>query len=134
MASDGFRYALYDSVKNKWVQLDESSGGYPYLVDDVWQAKLYQSEEAARMYAKIVKSFARDWEIRKLDAELKDIIEIQIDEEPLENYYVTIRSAPNDYRRELRFAATSFSHAEEQCQQHLEGNEKIITIDWDYKE
>lgn len=51
----------------------------------------------------------------------------------MDSYYVTFRSAPNDYRRVNRYAADDFAHAEEQAQQDLEGSEEIIAIERDYK-
>jgi hypothetical protein len=54
-------------------------------------------------------------------------------DKPMDSYYCTVRSVGDDNRMQWRFSADNFAHAEEQCQQHLEGDMEIITIERDYK-
>lgn len=56
----------------------------------------------------------------------------------MDDYYVTFRSK-DGYRRQERYSADDFAHAEEQAMQHVafahhgHSDEEIIAIEKDYK-
>lgn len=51
----------------------------------------------------------------------------------MDNYYVLIADKKLGARRELRFAAENFAHAEEQAQPYVEEGEVMISIDLDFE-
>lgn len=63
--------------------------------------------------------------------EIREIVE----DKPMESYYVTFRSRGNDYRRQERFSADDFGHAEQQAIDSgiMSNDEEIIQIERDYK-
>ena len=54
-------------------------------------------------------------------------------EKVMQAYFVTIRTRTTDYRRELRFMADDFAHAEEQAIPYVIAGEDIVRIELDYK-
>lgn len=119
-------YRIYDKTRHKWIDLSEV-GTIRYF-DDARKASQFESLVDAENLIRYRPLESRYWQIQEIGGGV-----IPIEDKPLENYYVTLRSAPNDYRRELRFSANSFSHAEEQAVQCVEQGEEIISIDLDYK-
>ncbi len=126
----GFMYLLHDPKNHVWHHEDG------FATFDVWKAKQFLSQISAANHAIDYGLDKQGWEIRKVDIELKDIIEIvSEDEVMLESYYVTIRTANNDSRRTERVTARDFKEAQDKAWAtcNLTNDERIISIEVDYK-
>ena len=55
--SSDTRYVVFNTRTHRPVAMDMPSGGYPYDVDSLWDAKFFDSREGAMNWAKIVWTF-----------------------------------------------------------------------------
>lgn len=61
-------YVLYNHGSNKYITLDDASGGYPVDVDHWWQSHFFKSREEAHKYRVIMQT---GWSIYEVTAKMK---------------------------------------------------------------
>lgn len=52
----------------QYVALDQSSGGYPHMVDSIWRAKLWTDKAAALRYQHTMRSESGKWVLHSVEA------------------------------------------------------------------
>ncbi len=57
-------YILYNPKSGKYIQLDQASGGYPYEVNNWYNARFFAKRDRADEYCKIMQ---KDWLIYEIN-------------------------------------------------------------------